>query len=230
MVMHMITHMVMRTTNLESKMSHDLLTLVQWLSPAFPTGGFAYSHGLESAIAAGQVTDANQLRQWLTEVLEFGAGRQDAILLVQSLREGADHDALHALACALQPSSERMTETLDQGTAFARTVAGLTGRALPARCLPVAVGEAAAPLALPEAQVAALYLHAFASNLTSVAMRFMPLGQAEGQGVLAALHPVIEALAQDTVKLTLEDLGSSALGADLSAMEHETLDVRIFRT
>ena len=211
-------------------MSHDLLTLVQWLSPAFPTGGFAYSHGLESAISTGQVADAAAVRRWLAEVLEFSAGRQDAILLVQALREGADHDALDTLARALQPSTERLSETLDQGTAFARTVAGLTGRPLPARCLPVAVGEAAALLALPEAQVAALYLHAFSSNLTSVAMRFVPLGQAEGQGVLAALHPLIDALAQEATGLTLDDLGASALGADLSAMAHETMDVRIFRT
>ncbi|MDR7125641.1 urease accessory UreF family protein [Pseudotabrizicola sp. 4114] len=211
-------------------MSRDLLTLVQWLSPAFPTGGFAYSHGLESAISTGQVADAVALRHWLADVLEFGAGRQDAILLVQSLQDGADHDQLDALARALQPSTERLTETLDQGTAFARTVAGLTGRALPPRCLPVAVGEAAARLALPVAQVAALYLHAFASNLTSVAMRFMPLGQVAGQGVLTALHPLIDALAQEVTALTLDDLGASALGADLSAMAHETMDVRIFRT
>lgn len=211
-------------------MTQDLLSLVQWLSPAFPTGGFAYSHGLESAISSGQVTDAASLRQWLTEVLQFGAGRQDAILLVQALRSDADHGALDDLARALQPSSERLSETLEQGTAFARTVAALTARALPARCLPVAVGEAAAPLSLPPAQVAALYLHAFASNLTSVAMRFMPLGQESGQGVLASLHQVIDALSAEATLLTLEDLASSALGADLSALAHETMDVRIFRT
>lgn len=211
-------------------MTQGLLTLVQWLSPAFPTGGFAYSHGLETAIATGAVTDAAGVRRWLADVLDHGAGRQDAILLVQALSPDADHDALDRLARALQPSSERLTETLDQGTAFARTVAGLTGRDLPPRCLPVAVGEAASTLGLPMQDVVALYLHAFASNLASVAMRFVPLGQAEGQAVLAALHPLISALAQASLTATSEDLGSAALWADLSAMAHETLDVRIFRT
>ena len=208
----------------------DLLTLVQWLSPAFPTGSFAYSHGLEAAIAAGEVTDGPGLRRWLSDVLEFGAGRQDAVLLIHALRPDADHAALDALTRALQPSSERLRETVEQGTAFARTVAGITGRDLPPRALPVAVGQAAAVLDLPAEQVAALYLHAFASNLTSVAMRFVPLGQAVGQGVLAALHPTIAALAADAVTLTLDDLGSCALGADMSAMTHETMDVRIYRT
>ena len=211
-------------------MTQGLLTLVQWLSPAFPTGGFAYSHGLESAIAAGAVEGPSALRQWLAEVLEFGAGRQDAILLVAALRHDADHAALDDLARALQPGSERLRETLDQGTAFARTVAALTGRGQEPRCLPVALGQAAAPLGLAPEQVVGLYLHAFASNLTSVAMRFMPLGQEAGQGALAALHPLISDLAQQATGWTLDDLGTAALGADMAALAHETMDVRIFRT
>lgn len=211
-------------------MTQSLLTLVQWLSPAFPTGGFAYSHGLEAAISDGAVEGPGGLRQWLAEVLEFGAGRQDAILLAMSLRDGADHAALDALARALQPSAERLAETLDQGTAFARTVASLTRRDLPPRCLPVAVGEAAMPLGLSIAEVVGLYLHGFASNLTGVAMRFMPLGQEAGQGALAALHPLIADLAQQAELWGLDDLGSAALGADMAALAHETMDVRIFRT
>lgn len=211
-------------------MKPGLLTLVQWLSPSFPTGGFAYSHGLEAAIASGRVVGADGVRHWLGDVLVLGAGRQDAILLAQSVKPMADHGALDDLARALQVSSERLRETLEQGTAFARTVSGLTGRALPPRCLPVAVGEAALPLGLADEEVVGLYLHAFASNLTSVAMRFMPLGQAEGQGVLSDLHPVIAELAAQAPQWQLEDLGSSALGADMAAMEHETMDVRIFRT
>ena len=207
-----------------------LLTLVQWLSPSFPTGAFAYSHGLEAAIASGEVETPADLRQWLSEVLEFGAGRQDAILLAQALSPDGDLDALDALARALQPTAERLAETLDQGTAFARTVSGLTGRNLPPRCLPISVAEAARPLGQAVDQVVGLYLHAFALNLTTVAMRYMPLGQEAGQAVQASLHPLIADLATQASKLHLEDLGSAALGADLASMNHETMEVRIFRT
>jgi urease accessory protein len=207
-----------------------LLTLVQWLSPAFPTGGYAYSHGLEQVITDGAVSDGDSLRRWLADVLTFGAGRQDAILLALSLRDGAGHDALTALARALQPSAERLSETVEQGAAFARAVSALTGRDLPARPLPVAVGQAASILELPPAQVLALYLHAFASNLVSAAVRFVPLGQDAGQAVLSALHPLVDGLSRDLADATLDDLQSAALGADLAAMRHETLDVRIFKT
>ena len=211
-------------------MTAALMTLVQWLSPAFPTGGFAYSHGMEQVISDGGIRSGADLEAWLADVLRFGAGRQDAILLAAALEPGADHAALAELCVALQPSAERLREVAEQGAAFARTVAALTGRAVVERPLPVAVGEAAAGLGLERAQVVALYLHAFASNLVSVAVRFVPLGQNDGQVALARLHPLIARLAEEAVALGVEDIGSAALGADLAAMRHEGLDVRIFKT
>lgn len=204
-------------------MHTDTLTLMQWLSPAFPTGGFAYSHGLEWAMDRGVKTPA-QVSAWIADVLRFGSGQSDAVLLGRALRPGADFTALDDLARALCASRERLEETVAQGTAFARTVAGVTGRSLPARALPVAVGEACAGMALPRGQIVAQYLHAFAANLVSIATRFVPLGQTEGQRVLAGLHGVIEAVDWEG------EIGTCALGADMAAMRHEAMDVRIFRT
>lgn len=207
-----------------------LLTLVQWLSPAFPTGAFAYSHGLERVIAKGEVSNAASLREWLRNILHHGAGWQDAVMLTHALADDADHEALDALARALAPSSERLQESAEQGAALARMVSGLTGRKLLPRMLPIALGEAAAPLALPPGQVAQLYLQNFAGNLCTIATRHVPLGQTEGQAVLARLLPEIELLGTWAALASLDDLGSCALTADLAAFQHETQDVRIFRT
>jgi urease accessory protein len=94
----------------------------------------------------------------------------------------------------------------------------------------VAVGQAAHGLNLPPAQVIALYLHSFAANLVSVAVRFVPLGQSDGQRILAALHPMILSLAERAAEASLDDITASALGADLAALRHETMPVRIYRT
>jgi urease accessory protein len=211
-------------------LNRDLLTLVQWLSPAFPTGAFAYSHGLEWAIAAGEVSTGGTLANWLDDILKYGAGMQDAILLAHALRAGADFDGLDQLARALVPSSERLTETTEQGAALARTVSALKGCVMPARTLPVAFGAAAFDLEIPHEQTVALYLHSFTANLVSVAVRFVPLGQTEGQQVLAGLHQTIGACAAAACAASLDDLGSSVLRGDIAAMRHETMDVRIFRT
>ncbi len=207
-----------------------VLTLVQWLSPAFPTGAFAYSHGLERVIAVEDVTGAPSFEAWLRNILHYGAGWQDTVLLCQALLPDADHDALDSLARALQPSAERLQESAEQGAALTRMVSGLTGRPLPARLLPVALGEAAAPLGLPSAQVAQLYLHSFASNLCTIATRHIPLGQTDGQGVLARLLPDIAKLGLRAAGASVDDLGGCAFAADLAAFQHETMDVRIFRT
>lgn len=206
------------------------LSLVQWLSPAFPTGAFACSHGMEVLIAEGALPDAAAVADWLAGVLEHGAGWQDAVLLALALRQGADVAALAELAVALAPSSERLSETLDQGAALARTVSALTGRAIAPAALPVALGQAAAPLGLPAEEVIALYLHGFAGNLATIATRAVPLGQTQGQSVLAGLHPLIAALAARAAGAGEEDLANGAFAADLAAMRHETLEIRLFRT
>lgn len=208
----------------------DLLTLVQWLSPAFPVGGFAYSHGLEWAISEGQVTDAEALLASLSDILAHGSGRSDAVLLTRAMDPGADLDMLAAAARALCASKERWLETHDQGRAFTSAVNALTGNDFPPCALPVALGRAARALTLPPERVAALYLHAFASNLVSAAVRFVPLGQTEGQSVLSRLHPLIGQVAREAAATPLDAIASSVPGADLAAMHHETQDVRIFRT
>lgn len=208
----------------------DLLTLMQWLSPSFPTGAFAYSHGLEQAIADGLVSNDASFQTWLTGVLRHGAGWQDAVLLNLALQEGADHAALADLARALAPSAERLLETMAQGEALARTISAMTGREIIAAALPVALGQAAQALALPCQEIIAMATHAFASNLVSVATRAVPLGQTSGQRILATLHPLIEEIARKAAHSGEESLANAALAGDLLALRHESLDVRIYRT
>ncbi len=211
-------------------LSAESLTLHHWLSPAFPTGAFAYSHGLEQVIAEGAVHDSTTLEHWLSDMLRFGTGWQESVLMAQALAPGADIDALEALSVALQPCAERLLESREQGAAFARTVAAITARALPPRTLPIAVAEAAAPLGLPSADVIALYLQAFTTNLVTIAIRHVPLGQSAGHGVLARLLPLLPELGARAQHAPLDDLGNSCFAADMAAFSHETKEVRLFRT
>lgn len=207
----------------------DLLTLTQWLSPAFPIGAFAYSHGLEWAIAAGEVRDGASLQGWIAAALRHGAGRNDAILAAHALR-GHDAGELAELAEALAPAAERLAELRAQGSAFCQAVNAVSGRQLPDMALPVALGVAARDMAVPAPTVIALMLQAFAGNLVTIGVRFVPLGQTAGQGVLAALHPAITDLAAEAPELGLEDLGGAFFRGDMAAAWHETQETRMFRT
>lgn len=204
-------------------MSLDLLRLTQWLSPAFPTGGFAYSQGLEWALGPGGLDSADAVRDWLEVSLRRGAAWADAVILAQVLA-GADPGEMADRARALAASSGRLRESEDQGAAFARTL-GLT-----AAPLPVVVGQAARELDLPPALIVAQYLQAWVTNLATIAVRAVPLGQTDGQGIIAALQPVVIAVAERAVQAGPDDLGTAAFGADLAGMLQETMEVRIYRT
>jgi urease accessory protein len=211
-----------------------LLHLQAWLSPAFPTGGFAYSHGLEWAIEAGDITDGDSLFAWASDVLAHGSGRSDAVLLRHAHRSASDPTNLREiaeLALAATPSRERRDEALNQGRAFLLAVATwLPGRLPDDLPYAVAVGAAAGIHAIPEDATTAAYLQAFAANLISAAVRAVPLGQTTGLRVLAALEPTILATADQTADATLDDIGGCAFRSDLAAMRHETQYTRLFRS
>ena len=207
------------------------LHLLTWLSPAFPTGAFAYSHGLEWTVADGDVRDSESLRAWLCALLRDGSGRNDAILLRAAHRASAAparRDEIAALAAALAPAAERRAETLAQGAAFAKAAVpwGETVEA----ALPVALGVLAARHGIGEEAAVIGYLHAFAANLISAGVRLIPLGQSAGLLVLAALEDDILAIAAESRGQDLDDLGAACFRADIAAMRHETQYTRLFRS
>ena len=208
------------------------LKLHAWLSPGFPVGAFAYSHGLERAVADGDVRCRETLTGWLDAILRFGAGRSDAIILAAAWRDPEDA-APAELARTLQPSAERRRETEAQGAAFAeiagaaRPAAGLDGAPVP---YPVAVGRVARAHGVPLAETLPLFLQAFAANLVSAAVRLVPLGQTDGQRALAALGPACLAVAEEAAAATLDDVGGAAIRVDLASLGHETQAVRLFRS
>jgi urease accessory protein len=208
-----------------------LLRLLTWLSPAFPTGGFAYSHGLEWAVESGDVTDESQLIGYIKDLLTHGALRTDAILL----RHAHRGENLAELGMALAPSLERRLETSAQGAAFA-----LAATAWPTPSLqdwgdsplpyPIAIGILASAQDVPEDDTALAFLHATTANLISAAIRLIPLGQAAGLRAQAALEPAILATATLSKTATLDDLGTASWASDIASMRHETQYTRLFRT
>lgn len=208
----------------------QLLLLLTWMSPAFPTGAFAYSHGLERAIDTGTVTNAATLKDWIADLLTRGSGWNDAVLFARCWEE--DASTLNELALALATSRERHLETSQLGRAF-RIAAGVFAPPVledDEIAYPVAAGSACAAMGIARADALLAYLQGFAAALTSVAVRLVPIGQTAGLEVLRDLAPVIAAAAGRAASATLDDLGAITLSADIAAMKHETQRSRVFRT
>lgn len=221
-----------------------LYRLMAWLSPAYPVGAFSYSAGLEWAVEAGDVAGAESLQGWISALLRHGSLACDAGLLAHAHRAAEDDDAaalvaVAELANALASSRERHLETTAQGAAFlAATRAAWPCAALdrlaavPDGTLtyPVAVGVAAAGHGVARAAALSAFLHASAGSLISAGVRLVPLGQTDGQRILAALEPAVAETATRAAAVALDEVGGAAFRADIAGMRHETQYTRLFRT
>ncbi|ESY01425.1 urease accessory protein UreF [Mesorhizobium sp. LNJC405B00] len=214
-----------------------LLRLMAWLSPAFPVGGFAYSHGLERAVQDGLVADTASLAFWLETLVEMGSGWNDAVLFTEAWRRARDCGDLHEiadLAEALAGSRERHTETMLQGAAFLKAAAAwanpVLGR-LPAECAYcVAVGAVAGGNGIALQDAMSAFLQAFFSNLVQAAIRLGIVGQTDAMALLAGFEPLALSTAARAAGSTLDDLGGCAFISDIMAMKHETQYSRLFRS
>lgn len=221
-----------------------LYRLFTWLSPAFPIGAFSYSSGVEWAVEAGDIHNAKTLERWLAVILGHGGGFCDAVLFAHAHRAAAagDEAALRTvaeLAAAFAPSKERFLETTAQGRAFVDATRAAWPCAALDRLLqvwngplayPVAVAVAAAGHGIPVGPALAAFMQAVAANLVSAGLRLVPLGQTDGQRVLAALEPIVTASTQRALTCPLDEVGSAAFRADLASMRHETQYTRLFRS
>src|SRR6516165_3980933 len=104
-----------------------LLRLQSWLSPAFPTGAYSYSHGLEWAVEAGDIHDRSSLVDWLEADLCYGSGRNEAIFFSEAYRcviesNQAGLTRVAELAAAFRGTSEFALESSQQATACLTTL------------------------------------------------------------------------------------------------------------
>ena len=229
----------------------DLFRLLTWLSPAYPVGGFSYSHGLEMAVEEGAVTSRATLQSYIETVLLAGAGRVEAALLVAAYRATDaraqvvapracdDLDEVVEIAQAWRSTAETALEATQQGGSFASITvatwpeprfAALAARHAGRLTHAVAFGAAAAchGIALRPALVG--WLSGFAANLVSAGVRLVPLGQTDGQRVTAALFPTIEAAADAAEAADIDTLGTAAPMLDQFSLRHETQYTRLFRS
>ncbi len=232
------------TMTTETVTPDALYRLVTWLSPAYPVGAFSYSSGIEWSVEAGDIANAQSLRDWIETMLDDGPGLNDGIFLVQTHRAiaSADDAALREiaeLAAAFAPTRERHLETTSLGRAFI----DVTNAAWPCPALtkfrklwngaviyPVAVGVACAGHGIPVALATHAFLTALATNWISTGVRLIPLGHTESQHLLRTLEPAVSRTAQRVLAATLDDLGSATFRADIASAMHETQYTRLFRT
>ena len=226
-------------------MTDPLYRLLAWLSPAYPIGAFSYSHGIETAVEEDFIKGRATLVAWLETVLTAGTGRVDSALFAAAWRAAQAHDwanfdRIAECAAAWRGTSEMALESRQQGGSFL----SITRHAWPHPALAAAHERLGGELALPVAVALAAaahgialeaalggYLHAFAANLISAAVRTVPLGQSDGQLALAALEGAVRRAVEAALAVSdLNDVGTATPLLDWCSLRHETQYTRLFRS
>ena len=225
----------------------SLLRQQSWLSPAFPTGSYSYSHGIEWAVEAGHIHDRESLVDWLEADLRYGSGRNEAIFFLEAWRCATEDDCeklleVAELAAAFRGTSEFALESSQQAKACLATLRRvwpdrvveslselLSERSVPP-ALAVVLGARAAGQRVPYGLALPAFLQSYVANLVTAAVRLIPLGQTDGQLAIAELEEAILATGAQAEQATIRDLGSAAFMIDLASASHEMQYTRLFRS
>src|SRR5258706_10231107 len=93
----------------------NLARLLQLASPTLPVGAYSYSGGLEAAIEAGIVKDAESAEQWIGDVLEFSISRMELPILKKMMQYPEELKALNELFLASRETAELRAESVQMG-------------------------------------------------------------------------------------------------------------------
>jgi urease accessory protein len=212
------------------------LTLLRLASPALPVGGFSYSEGLEAAVDQGLVGDRAGVTDWLLNQLHLVQARSEAAVVALAARawHGADFSQLHALnewLLQTRETSELRLQTEQMGASLLKLFADVAQR-LDARVVayPLAFACTAANAGASAQQACRTYLFAWAENMVAAAIKAVPLGQTDGQGVLLALMADIPAATERACSTEFDQLQSCAPMLAIVSAQHEVQYSRLFRS
>lgn len=222
-----------------------LARLLQLASPALPVGAYTYSQGLEWAVESGVIRDESSAGRWIADLLRHGIGCYEAPLLVALMQAWRANEmaavlALNAEFLASRESAELRSETVQMGFSLRRLLRDLRDEGLlpladtldaqPEVAFPTVWTALAVAWEIEQAAAVTAYLWSWAENQVMAALKAVPLGQAAGQRLLAALAVQIPIVAVDAQKRPKTAWSNFTPGFAIACARHETQYSRLFRS
>ena len=226
--------------------TRSLLTGLRFVDSFFPSGGYAYSSGLEAAVQGGAVKTSDDLARYVTESLTGGMGEREAVAT------GLVHDAIVFGILEIALKADRELEAMklgrelrdasrQMGRQVIRLAAEQSNRhpligdyraAIESDQTPghvaVTMGLTLAAAGWSKADSIAAFLYQVSTGYVAAAMKLLPVGQREGQRLLDSWFEVIERVSRQAAEQ--RELRSWSPVQDIYAMRHSRLESRLFRS
>ena len=230
------------TMSAEEKTS--VARLLQLASPALPVGAFSYSQGLEAAVAAGVVHDADTTESWISDYLAYCIARVDAPIFLRLSAGWLKKDFSlveywNRIFLASRETAELRGESVQMGFSLRQLLTKIESKDPMPIDLLHRLEEVAFPTAFTAAAVAwridgqtALvgYLWSWLENQVISAVKLVPIGQTEGQRISFAIATKLTVIAEQAAALSDDEVGGFAPGLAILSSQHETQYTRLFRS
>jgi len=218
-----------------------MLRLMQISSPMLPVGAYAYSQGLEYAVACRWVEDESSARDWILGLMSHSLCKLDVPVLVRIHRAWRSNDEpavrfWNEYLYAARDSAELQAEDRQMGQALARLLTDLempeaaAWTACPRTCFLTLFGLAAARWGIAPDKAVCGYLWAWVENQVTAAIKLVPLGQTAGQKILSTAAIAIPDVVRSGLALADDEIGFTAPMHAMAGALHETQYTRLFRS
>lgn len=219
------------------------IAALQLTDSFFPSGAVTLSHGLETFLS--DQSGAIDLSQLLHDYLERKIAPFDLVAYAHAYQAAAERDIerLHRIDRYLHASL--LPQELRQGSLrsgrgtlealrrvveeplFQTFLAGVNAGKSNGH-LPICLAILHSLWRIPRRRGGCMLLYAFMVNFLSAAIRLGCLGHREAQGLLIHFRPQVTPLVERALDSPLEEIGAFAPLADIRAMQHAHLSVRLF--
>jgi urease accessory protein len=221
-----------------------LIALLHLASPALPIGAYSYSQGLEAAVDAQLVHDAESAQAWIKCGLEqvLATNELPTLSIIYRAWETAsfcDVKRLNALFLASRESFELRQETEQMGWSLAQLALALRWHdekrqavlcSLKPLCLPAAFAYAAGGLGVDQESCIGAYCFSWVENQVGAAVRSVPLGQNAGQKILFAMHALIPEAVLRATATAPDQISTFAPHLGILSARHANQYSRLFRS
>lgn len=224
----------------------SMLHGLRFVDSFFPSGGYAYSSGLEAAVQGGAVRSGEDLFLYVEDMFRQGVARREAVAvavaheaLVRNDIQAVlwiDHE-LHGmkLGCESRLASQQMgrqvvkiaVEHLDAHAVVREFYAAMEAERTPGH-FPVALGLTLANAGWNKMETIAAFCYQTAVGFVSAGLKLLPIGQREGQHLLERWMPMLDDCASRASEA--QPMTAWTPIQDIYAMRHGRLESRLFRS
>jgi urease accessory protein len=217
----------------------QLIRTLQLTDSFFPVGAFAYSDGLETAAANGQIKDAVSLRAWMKHFLDAVFVPCEGLALAKCMFafKAGDIETLHRIdeeVSAIRPAAAVRAASTGVGKRLLALYGSIFAKQpfldLPNGNAAVAYALVFVHCGLSEREGVLAFGYNRLAGMVSAALRLISMGQQQGQTLLSQMLEQLPAATEQIIGTIDQPLRSFSPLMDIQQMNHQYVYSRLFRS